>query len=233
MHVREQDVAGTRAGPSKASSLKHLAAPWGLGAQNLRAGVLVGLSALLAGTVVGSAAGSGPAWMIASGSFRLPPASSSASPNLHRVVTIPMRLPEKLPLTRGLVLVVSLRDSSRGALRCLPLQPNRGCATVDWSDNPRQLRTPPNGVFEDSITIGHQKLYLHQSGALSSLPEQFVRAGSQTPIDGLGRRWAAELVRDFPPGTPLRLRLVMTKVGRPDVRIAYNVHLERQRRKIL
>jgi hypothetical protein len=224
MRVREQDVAGTRA---------RLPKPWALGTQKLRAGVLVGLSVLLAGTFVGSAVGSGPVWMITSGIFRLPPASSSASPNLHRVVTIPIRLPEKLPPTRGVVLVVSLRDSGRGALRCPPLQPNPGCATVDWSANPRQPRTPPNGVFENSVTIGRQKLYLHQSGALSSLPEQFVQAGSQTPIDGLGRRWAAELVRDFPPGTPLRLRLVMTKVGRPEVRIAYNVHLERQRRKIL
>jgi mannose-6-phosphate isomerase-like protein (cupin superfamily) len=38
-HVREQDVAGTRAPPPNARTLKHLATPWTLGTQNLWLGL--------------------------------------------------------------------------------------------------------------------------------------------------------------------------------------------------
>ena len=105
--------------------------------------------------------------------LELPAATSFESPGFHAVFEIAGTVPSDIGSTRGLRLVVSLRDVSRPEQQCDSAHPLSGCGTVDWSDAEGRPKVPPGGVLENRLTValasGERVLFLSESGTL--LPE--------------------------------------------------------------
>lgn len=124
--------------------------------------------------VPGSSSAAPAAKVIASGTFRLPAAQAFGEPGFHQVLVASGRLPHGLRLRPGARIVVSLRDAGRPGRQCSSEHPLSGCATVDWSDDPRRPKVPPGGVFENSLTLGRAKLFLRESRALALRPDRYT-----------------------------------------------------------
>jgi hypothetical protein len=140
--------------------------------------VRVGIALLLAALLGAPPAVSGERpRTLAAAAFRLPAANAFGEPGFHEVLTASGRVPRRLGRTAGLRLVVELRDASRPGLRCSSEHPLSGCATVDWSDDPRRPSVPPSGVFRNALTLrlatGPRTFYLRESGALARSPDRF------------------------------------------------------------
>src|SRR5262249_15224477 len=86
------------------------------------------------------------------------------------------RLPLLLPRTRGLSLVLMLRDG-RGLRRGCSVAAQAKCAAVIWSASRGR-------VFASTITVGAQRFFLQPSGALSLLPNEGLPEAAQSPILG-------------------------------------------------
>jgi hypothetical protein len=135
------------------------------------------------------------------------------------------RLPVLLPRTRGLSLVLLLRDA-RGPRRGCSSGVRPECAAIIWNESRRI-------VFASTITVGTQRLFLQPSGALSSLPNEGLGHVARSPILGRKQLWAIELTRQLRGNSPVVLHLELVGSQVQDVPIVYELVLERQARKIL
>jgi hypothetical protein len=135
------------------------------------------------------------------------------------------RLPVRLPRTRGLSLVLLLRDA-RGPGRGCSSGGQPDCAAMIWPAGRSRVST-------STITVGTQRLFLQPSGALSPLPNEEPGRGARSPILARKQLWAIELTRQLRGNSPVVLHLELVGSHVRDVPIAYELVLERQARKIL
>jgi hypothetical protein len=166
--------------------------------------------------------------MVLGGTFAVPPAQTIFDPGFHQAVAIVRRLPENVPVS-GAKLILTLRDASRPGVVCRSDDPRDGCATIDWADVPDRPHTPLGGVFRNSVTVrlasGTVRLYLRRDGTLQRRSEPYTADAPRTSIGGRGRTWLAYLPPRVVPRSLMRLHLVLTKLGRPRVRIAWRLAL--------
>ena len=77
----------------------------------------------------------------------------------------------------GARLVLRLSDRTRPGQTCGQEHPLSGCGTVDWSDDPSRPNVPPDGVFENSLTLafagGERTFFLSETGSLGAAPDPF------------------------------------------------------------
>jgi hypothetical protein len=167
--------------------------------------------------------------MVLGGAFAVPPARTIFDPGFHRAVAIVRRLPREGLPPSGVKVFLTLRDASRPGFVCRSDDPRDGCTTIDWTDVPDRPRTPLGGVFRNSVTVrlasGTVRLYLRRDGTLQRTPEPYTADSARSSISGRGRVWRGYLPPRLVPGSLVRLHLVVTKIGRPHVRIAWRLAL--------
>ena len=77
----------------------------------------------------------------------------------------------------GLEVRLRLRDAGRPGQTGSRNHPLSGCATVDWSDAPSRPKVPPNGVFDNILTLrlasGEHTFFLSEEGRLNQVPDAF------------------------------------------------------------
>ena len=115
--------------------------------------------------------------ILAEGLLDLPAAGSFRDPGFHEVLTASWQLPSSLAGTAGSRLSITLGDAGRPEMECTSQHPLSGCATVDWSDALGRPGVPPEGVFDNHLTLsttsGEVILFLSESGALNDAPDLF------------------------------------------------------------
>ena len=116
---------------------------------------------------------------------------------------------------------------TRPGQTCGSDEPEDGCATIDWSDDPAKPNVPPGGRFENRVTVdlaaGARDFFLSASGSLVGTPDVIDPTREHTAIPGAGVSWSAELPSDAVGGGELRMRLFLTKWLDPAVEIGYEV----------
>jgi hypothetical protein len=114
---------------------------------------------------------------LTTGQLRLPAAAAFGQPGFHEVLVATGRVPRRMRATKGLRLVLTLRDAQRPRQTCSSEHPLSGCATVDWSDDPARPKVPAGGVFRNGLTLrlasGVRTFFLRADGTLSSKPEPY------------------------------------------------------------
>ncbi|MFQ5556969.1 MAG: hypothetical protein ACE5GB_05615 [Acidimicrobiales bacterium] len=114
--------------------------------------------------------------ILLSGEVAVPGAQAFGAPGFHEPVVVSEVLPEGVPGEPG-ALVLRLRDVDRPGQTCDREHPLSGCVTVDWSDFDDRPGVPPGGVFDNHVTFGSGSgalaLFLTESGALASMPDQY------------------------------------------------------------
>jgi len=167
--------------------------------------------------------------VLASGELALPGAAQEGDPGSHEVLIAGHLVRSDLPATSGKLLILTLRDATRPALACASEDPEDGCATIDWSDDPDRPRVPPDGAFENRLDLelvsGVRRLYLSRTLRLNGVPDLVDPLREHTAVGGSGQEWHLILPAALEPETRLDLRLIMTKWQAPDVRIAYEVRV--------
>jgi len=118
--------------------------------------------------------------VLLSGTAQIEAAQSFDDPGFHEVLSVDGAIPDlgDLAGTAGSSIVVSLWDTSRPDQTCNQDHPLSGCITIDWSDSPSRPGVPESGVFNNQIRFaaagGPVDLYLSESGALATTPDQFT-----------------------------------------------------------
>jgi len=150
-------------------------------------------------------------------------------PGSHEVLIVSHVLRSDLPATSGRLLIVSLRDATRPSQACASDEPEDGCATVDWSEDPSRPRVPPGGVFDNRLDLelvsGSRRLYLSRTLRLNDVPDLIDPLREHTAVSGAGTEWHLQLPAALEPETRLELRVIMTKWQARNVRIAYQVRV--------
>jgi hypothetical protein len=168
--------------------------------------------------------------VLATGRLTLPAATTAGSSGDHEAFGITFRLDPDDEATAGQRLIFVLRDLTRPAQFCGSPEPEDGCATIDWSDDPGKINVPPSGRFENRLTLdlvtGARNFYPSLTGALALVPDLIDPTRRHTAIAGLGTSWEASLPADLVPGTDLRMRLILTKWLDPSVEIGYELRVE-------
>lgn len=170
---------------------------------------------------------------LANGEFNVPAASAVGEPGFHEPFSATHPIPSRLDPTKGKRLIIALRDLSRPQQRCDGDDPRSGCATVDWSDDPSRPKAPRSGGFDNSITLqlasGSRTYYLTASEALADQPDKLDPAHQQSAVGGTAREWSVILADELATGSALKLHLTLTKIGAPNVRIAYEIRVQSAR----
>lgn len=167
---------------------------------------------------------------LAVGEFEVLAASAARESGFHEPFSATHTVPSGLDPAKGKRLIIALREISRPQQKCDSDDPRSGCATIDWSDDPSRPRVPRNGVFENSITLllasGSHTFYLTASGALADQPDKPNPAHTWSAISGTAREWSLVLSEELVAASALKLNLTMTKLGAPNVRIAYEIRVQ-------
>lgn len=165
--------------------------------------------------------------MLASGTLSLPAASIVGTTGDHEAFALTHRLTAEQGATAGQRLVVRLRDLSRPGMGCSSDEPEDGCATIDWSDDPSKPNVPRSGRFENRVTLeltsGVKDFFLTYNEVLVETPALIDPAREHTAIPGVGAGWDTDLPADLVTGSDLRLRFFLTKWLDPAVQIGYEV----------
>jgi len=139
------------------------------------------LAAACSGTVAAPPAQHNPTSIVLlSGTAQIKAAQSFNDPGFHEVLSVAASIPDlgEFADTTGSSIVVSLWDTSRPGQTCNQDHPLSGCITIDWSDAPDRPGVPESGVFNNQIRFasagGPVDLYLSESGALATTPDQFT-----------------------------------------------------------
>jgi hypothetical protein len=167
--------------------------------------------------------------VLASGTLVLPAAIDQNDAGSHEVFVVLQALRPDLMATSGRELVVALRDAGRPGQQCPSDEPEDGCASIDWSDDPASPRVPADGRFLNRLRVeldtGVKDLYLSRDFRLKDVPDIVDPNHRHTAIGGNERQWVVVLPTDLAAGSEIELRLVMTKWQAPDVRIGYEIRI--------